>query len=222
MPKRKKRQKEARLDLRLPVEKYNEIFKIYLETQNTAETAARTQVGIKTVQKYLLDGDRERGLMPILHRIQRANKMAQQREDRALAAAKVKYNALVQAQLAWITKSLADTKFNPREGLMEPYRGDLPLATDRLLRLMMYIMGEADQRVEVINHEAVSFMVGVVREVAGNDLARRIGQRIKERLEQDKQYTAGVAGARIEDGEVSQDGQETKEQSYDKGQENEI
>ena len=193
MSKRKISNSTSRLDKRLPVEKYNELTRVYIETQNSTETAKRCGVSVNTIKKYLIDGDPERGLMPIIYRVQRANKMAQLKEDKALASAKVKYKGLVQAELAWITQTLVDTKFNHRDGLKEPYKGDIPQASDRLIRLLLLMLGDADKRVEVINSEVVTFVVGAVREIAGDELARRIGQRITERIEHDKQYAAGAA-----------------------------
>jgi hypothetical protein len=82
------------LGARLSIEQYNALWTAYQQDQRLHVVARQCGVGVKTVRRYVEEGDRERSLLPLRERMARMLQRAQVQADYTLAKSRAEDTSL--------------------------------------------------------------------------------------------------------------------------------
>ncbi|MDD5308688.1 MAG: hypothetical protein PHU25_15330 [Deltaproteobacteria bacterium] len=133
--------------------KYDELFRAFLEEQNLGRVAKRCRLDPRTVRRYVEQGDPSRGLRPLRERLADIVSKVQAREDDAIAETRHKALQKIDRFMAVLDAKISESfaadglTLTPEASAAMPV--ELSGALDRMIRLQLSLLGEADLKVEM-------------------------------------------------------------------------
>lgn len=137
----------------ISLDKYEEIYRTYLEDQNVGSVASKCGVDRRTVKRYLEHGDPARGLRSIRERFTEVVNRAQEIEDMDKARTLAENLKLVREYKKVLRAKITEQFSADGISLTNQASRDMPAelsgALERMVRLEMSLLGEPDLKVEM-------------------------------------------------------------------------